>query len=110
MSEHFFKDKAVERYNLQKSKLLTPFGCQDGVKNFGGNLQPKYSFQKKIMLLASTAEFPTRMYKKLSTLIEIVRYLIAVGWNERYLLYGRTRSHSLHKEGRNSLFNWQTNF
>ncbi|MBD2605830.1 hypothetical protein H6G81_15215 [Scytonema hofmannii FACHB-248] len=117
MSQHFFKDKAVERYDLQKSKLLTPFGCQDRVKNFGANLQPKYSFQRKIIFLASTDEFPTQKYKILSCLAEILRYLIAVGWNERYLLYVRTRSHPLHKEGKIhsskhvgvNICNWQTN-
>ncbi len=86
MSQHLFKDKAIKRYDLQKSKLLTLFGCQAQIKNFGANLQPKYSFQRKIMLLASTGEFTTRRYKILSFLSERVRYLIAVGWNDRYLV------------------------
>jgi hypothetical protein len=84
MSQHFFKDKAVERYDLQKSRLLTAFGCQDPMKNFGANLQPKYSCQRKTMLLASRSEFTTRMCKRLGYLAEIVRYWIALGWNERY--------------------------
>lgn len=75
MSQHFFKDKAVERYDLQKSKLLTPFGCQDRMKNFKANLQPKYSCQRKTMLLAFAGEFTTRMCKVLGYLPEI-----AFGW------------------------------
>lgn len=75
MSQHFFKDKAVERYDLQKSKLLKSFGCQDRIKNFKANLQPKYSCQRKTMLLAKRSEFTTRMSKILGYLPEI-----AFGW------------------------------
>ncbi|MBW4569293.1 MAG: hypothetical protein KME31_15105 [Tolypothrix carrinoi HA7290-LM1] len=79
MSQPSFKDKALERYDLQKSKLLTPFGHQARMKNFGANSQPEYSCQRKTMLLASTSEFTTRMCKRLGYLPERARYWIAVG-------------------------------
>lgn len=79
MSQYFLKDKALERYDLQKSKLLTPFGDQAQIKNFEANLQPEYSSGRKTMLLASTGEFTTRMCKILGYLPERAWYWIAVG-------------------------------
>jgi hypothetical protein len=78
MSQHFFKDKAVERYDLQKSKLLTPFGCQAQIKNFKANLQPEYSCQRKTMLLANTGKYQTQIFEIFSYFPEIARYWIAV--------------------------------
>jgi hypothetical protein len=94
MSQYSLKDKAIDSYDLKKSKLLTSFECHVQIKNFGENLQPKYSRLRKTIFLADTAKY-REMWKILGYLPKIVRYRIAVGWNERYLRYASGRG-SIH--------------
>jgi hypothetical protein len=56
MSQYLLKDKAIDTYDLQKSKLLTSFECHVEIKNFGENFQPKYSRLRKTIFLADTAK------------------------------------------------------
>ncbi|MBW4476197.1 MAG: hypothetical protein KME54_04815 [Tolypothrix brevis GSE-NOS-MK-07-07A] len=90
MSQYSLKDKAIDSYDLKKSKLLTSFESHVQIKNFGENLQPKYSRRRKTIFLADTAK-SRQMCKILGYLPKIVRYRIAIGWNERYLRYASGR-------------------
>jgi len=94
MSQYSLKDKAIDSYDLLFCKFLAHFECHVQIKNFGANLQPKYSRQRKTIFLADTARY-RQMCQRLGYLPKIVRYRIAVGWNERYLRYasGRDRIH-----------------
>lgn len=91
MSHNSLKDKALENYDLQKSKFLKPFECHVQINNFGDNLQPKYSRRRKTILLADRAKY-RQMCEVLGYFPKIVGDWIAVGWNERYLRHVSMRS------------------
>lgn len=86
MPQYSFKDKAIDSYDLQKSSLLKPFELDAQIKNFGVNLQQKYSRERRTILLGNTAKY-RQMWEILDYLRERARYCISVKKLERSLLY-----------------------
>jgi len=71
MSQYFFKNKAVERSDLQKSEFFKFFQRPAEIESHNINLQPKYSCQRKTMLLANTGKYQTKIFEIFSYFPEI---------------------------------------
>ncbi|WP_066383643.1 MULTISPECIES: helix-turn-helix domain-containing protein [unclassified Anabaena] len=90
MADYSQYDLAVEGYQLQESKFLTPFQRKALLKHLQANLQPEYRRRIEIMLLADMGKSQTQICEQLGCSQEMARYWIGIAeaglahkWNER---------------------------
>ncbi|WP_193194909.1 helix-turn-helix domain-containing protein [Nostoc sp. MG11] len=97
MSYNEDKFQYFEKYDINKSKFLTPFQRKFLLKNLQANLQPEYRRRIEIMLLADQGKSPTQICEILGCSYHMARYWMGVAkaglahqWQEQPI--GRPKS------------------